>query len=376
MNEQQAKELFDKYVQGSCTPRERELLERYLDSFQGHQAWSESDFDEVAGRVWSGVRSQTALQDAGSGSRFHASGFSGWLKYAAVFAGLALGVLLYLQIQRGTGQETPLAVEADKIMLKTDAETYNELNTGVNGEILNAEGKPIATQQGDVVVYQPGNTSAEPVYHELIVPLGKTFKLVLSDGTSVHLNSGTVFRFPVNFIEGATRAVFLKGEAYFEVAKDKEHPFVVNANDMNVQVLGTHFVVSSYEGSVSHAVLLEGSVSVSSQGQAGKEQAAQVLVPGQKASLDPGGITIENVDVMDYVGWRSGLLIFNNETFSEIIKKIERKYDVVIQNNNPQLGASRFNGKFKDETLVDLLETFKASAGFEFSVAADRVIIK
>ena len=84
---------------------------------------------------------------------------------------------------------------------------------------------------------------------------------------------------------------------------------------------------------------------------------------------------VEEVDVMDYVGWRNGLLIFNNDTFSEIVKKIERKYDVVIQNNNPELGAVRFNGKFKDETLEELLETFKVSAGFEFRVAPDRVII-
>ena len=378
MNEKQAKVLFDKYVQGTCTPRERELLERYLDSFQGHESWGAPEFDGIKQqKVWSDIVTRTAEQEPHGGKLIHWFGKRQLWKYAAVLAGLVFGVFMYTTQHNGGVQQDELAMEADKIMLKTDSETYNELDARVNGEIRNAEGQLIASQQGDVVVYQPGNTSSkEPIYHELIVPLGKTFKLVLSDGTAVHLNSGSAFRFPVHFMEGADRTVSLKGEAYFEVAKDEKHPFIVNADDMDVKVLGTHFVVSSYVGSVSHAVLLEGSVSVTGHSdEGGADEVPKVLVPGQKASLGAAGIAVEEVDVMDYVGWRNGLLIFNNDTFSEIVKKIERKYDVVIQNNNPELGAVRFNGKFKDETLEELLETFKVSAGFEFRVAPDRVII-
>ncbi|WP_257657780.1 FecR family protein [Parapedobacter lycopersici] len=373
MDAKRAKVLFDKYIRGTCSPRERELLERFLDSFQERDTWPDAEFDEPTQRkILAGIHAKMEDRQRRNRSRgIFSHRWAGILKYAAVLAGLAIGLWWWKGVNSHHNQP---ATQLDKIVLKTSADTYNELDMGVNGEIRNAAGEPIASQQGDVVVYQSGNTTGEPVYHELIVPMGKTFKLILSDGTSVHLNSGTVFRFPVNFIADSDRQVFLKGEAYFEVAKDKNRPFIVNANDLDIRVLGTHFVVSSYTGSVSHTVLLEGSVSVTEHGNE-DQQNSRVLVPGQKATLVSGNIAVEEVDVTDYTGWRQGLLIFNNEAFAEIIKKIERKYNVVIQNNDPALGATRFNGKFKDETLADLLETFRASAGFDFRIAEDRVII-
>src|SRR5690606_36367432 len=98
-------------------------------------------------------------------------------------------------------------------------------------------------------------------YNTLKIPFGKKFRLQLSDGTMVHINSGSTLKYPIKFIAGENRQVYLDGEAFFDVAKDKKHPFIVNADNLNVRVLGTHFNVSNYpEDAVTDVVLVEGSV--------------------------------------------------------------------------------------------------------------------
>jgi len=207
------------------------------------------------------------------------------------------------------------------------------------------------------------------------VPRGKTFKVVLSDGTSVHLNAGTNFKFPVNFLPGQERKVILEGEAYFEVAKDTQRPFLVNANDMDVTVLGTSFNVHSYEGTATNTVLVEGSVAVQHREHVKERGKPQIIIPGEKATLSGNVFEINKVDVSAYIGWTEDLLIFNDESFADIVRKIERKYNVDIKNNYPDLAAVKFNGKFKEETITDLMDTFKESAGFDYHIQDNKIII-
>ena len=104
----------------------------------------------------------------------------------------------------------------------------------------------VGNQNGNKIVYDTETTLEKLVYNTIKIPYGKRFELQLSDGTIVHLNSGTTLKYPVKFIASGNRQVFLDGEAFFDVAKDKTHPFVVNADNLNVRVLGTHFNVSNY----------------------------------------------------------------------------------------------------------------------------------
>lgn len=368
----QVKKLLNKYLNNECTPRERELLENYLESFQnGDNEWSELNFDEkIKSRVWSRVAAATIEKERAA---VRMPSFFSVLKYAAAIAGLAIGLAVWINLYNN---EDTLTIDDDKVVLRTGTGTYNEIDVNDVGQITNDAGETIASQEGDLIVYQQTANLKELVYNEIEVPRGKTIRLVLSDGTSVHLNASTVFRFPVNFIEGQDRKVYLNGEAYFEVARDTSHPFVVDANDMDVRVLGTHFNVSAYDGSLTHAVLLEGSVAVQMRDSEGQPVSEQVIVPGQKASFVSGNIEVKEVNVDDYVGWRNDILIFNDEPFADIIQKIERKYNVDIKNNYRDLAPVRFNGKFKDETVIDLLETFKESAGFDYHISENKVIIK
>jgi ferric-dicitrate binding protein FerR (iron transport regulator) len=295
------------------------------------------------------------------------------LKYAAIFIGLIAGA--YVWLSQEPVENPGLIIEDSAVVLSTGDNTTEKLNVNSEQNFSTQGGKVFATQVGNKIVYNANESIKELVYNEIKVPHGKTFQLVLSDGSLVHLNSGTSMKFPVNFLPDQERRVYLDGEAYFEVAKDKKRPFLVEANNIDVQVLGTHFNVSSYKGTEPFAVLVEGSVSVSDKHEGESSRASQVIVPGQKASLTSNGFAVEEVDVNDYLEWRQGRLIFNNESFQEIVYKIERRYNVEINNSYTELDPIKFNGKFGNETIIDLLDTFKESAGFDYYIEDNKVII-
>lgn len=367
-----AKKLFDKYLNGQCTPEEKELLDRYLDSFQDKKKlWSELKFEEnIQQEIWAKITSETKKTSTLPSKK----PFYKVLKYAAVFVGAVLGFFAWQMVTMD--ETTPLVISDDDIILKTGDNVVKTIDRDGVGKITSNNGNAIASQDKETISYKAENTTGTPqelVYNEIMVPKGKTFKLVLSDGTMVHLNSHTELRFPVSFIKGQERKVYLKGEAYFEVAKDPEHPFLVEANDMSVKVLGTHFAVNSYSDSQDFAVLVEGSVAVQNQGML--EKGHTIIEPGQKASVEEDGIDVKDVDVSEYLRWRTGTLMFHNEPFSQIVKKIERKYNVEVINNYESMNPIRFYGRFDEESIIDLLDTFKESAGFEYEISDNKIII-
>lgn len=371
LNKKQAKRLFDKYLKGSCTPEEKQLVEKYLESHQeGPIDWSDIDFKmEVEDQLWEKIQAQTI---ANRPTKVKPLYNRNWMKYAAAFIGVAFAATAYLYY-KGT-EEQPLTISEEVVVLQTDS-GESEIEDGANREITDKSGNVIASLQGGVLKYKKGNSTAELVFNEIDVPLGKTFKLVLSDGTLVHLNAGTNLRFPINFLKEGNREVYLSGEGYFEVAKNAESPFIVRADDMEVKVLGTHFNVSSYEGEVQHTVLVEGSVSVNNHGATNPGQGPMVIRPGQKAIMVAEGLNINEVDVKDYIGWTQDMLVFSDELFPEIIQKIERKYNVEIENNYTELDTARFNGKFGNESILSLMNTFKESANFDYLIEDGKIII-
>ncbi|MFC4219138.1 FecR family protein [Flagellimonas marina] len=371
LNKKQAKSLFKKYLKGQCTPEEEELLESFLQSYQDDSnIWSDLDFNEaIKERVWEKLKNQAVPERKSTVRKIYSGS---WIKYAAVVIGLTVALISYFNYNDIDGEL--LKIDEEMIVLQT-GDGKNNLNENAAGEITNESGKVIASQRKGVLSYKKDSTLKELVYNEIKVPRGKTFKLILSDGTWVHLNAGTSLRFPVNFLPDANREVFLLGEAYFEVARDEQSPFIVQANDMEVEVLGTHFNVSSYEGSNHHTVLVEGSVQVNNKIAKTLNFEPLVIKPGQKASLVPEGLNINEVDVKDYIGWTQDLLIFNDDSFTEIIQKIERRYNVEVENNYSELNDSRFHGKFSEESIIDLMNTFKESANFDYLINDGKIII-
>ena len=264
------------------------------------------------------------------------------LKYAAVFIGV-LGIGFYFMNYHKTIEvpKNQLIIAKDDITIELENGNVKIINSRGDQKIINETGKIIAEQSGNMLNYEKENSAEKLAYNILSIPNGKKFQVVLSDGTEVYLNAGTVLKYPVKFITGLNRQVYLlEGEAYFDVAKDAKHPFIVNADDMNVRVLGTKFNVSTYpEDSSINTVLVEGAVSIFGDDKKYDKATSLEMKPGHKASWNNSrnNIIIEEVNTNDYTGWIDGKLIFKNTQFKNILKKLERHYNVSITNNNTKL---------------------------------------
>lgn len=162
------------------------------------------------------------------------------------------------------------------------------------------------------------------MWTRLIVPAGEHANVRLSDGTMLYANSGTEVELPSVFDAGK-REIKVSGEVYLEVAEDAERPFHVIADGFEVRVLGTSFNVSAYpDDDAASVVLVKGSVAVSAGGQTG------FISPGQKMEITGSGMSVSQVNVEEYVGWKDKVIIINGHPLSEILKKLQRYYGVSI----------------------------------------------
>ena len=211
---------------------------------------------------------------------------------------------------------------------------------------------------------------------KIIVPNGKKLKLKLSDGTFVWLNSRSVLEFSQRFKSDVDfRLVKLSGEAYFDVAKNKDQPFLVRTNDYDVKVIGTKFNVSSYNSDHrSKTTLVEGKVEIYNSDYLDKPLK---INPDEQFVLDKNknSINKKNVDVAIHTGWIEGKLIVDKMKLSEIFIKLERRYDVEIINKAEGLSNDTYNGKFDEENLRDILKTISLTAEFTYDIRNNKVII-
>ena len=205
------------------------------------------------------------------------------------------------------------------------------------------------------VLEQQGGVVGEPVYNKVEIPRGGEYALVLSDGTKVHLNSMSSLRFPVAFTTGK-REVELQGEAYFEVSKTGQ-PFIVNANGMQVEVLGTTFNISAYPDEEYQTTLVNGSVKVSAE-----KGESLILKPSQQATIALGSnsIQVRTVDTSFYTSWVKGKINFKDQRLEDIMKTLSRWYDMNVVYENEKLKNIRFGcnlNRYEEITpFVKLLE--------------------
>ncbi|MEI6276983.1 MAG: FecR domain-containing protein [Prolixibacteraceae bacterium] len=211
-------------------------------------------------------------------------------------------------------------------------------------------------------------------FNTIKVPNGQRSQITLYDGTKVWLNSGTTFRYPVLF-SSKSREVIIEGEAFFDVAKDKEHPFILNAGNLSVEVLGTHFDVCAYpEENELSTTLVEGSVNVLNT-TTGKRV---ILKPGEQVVLNrlTNGLEINAVNTDLYTSWKENLLKFDNATFEEVIKKMERWYDVKIFVASGIDTKDRYTMKIKTESLREMLQLVAKTTKIKYEIKESTVFIK
>lgn len=234
-------------------------------------------------------------------------------------------------------------------------------DTSINGRIK------ILQQQGELV-YTDQATHNSMVYHTLTIPRKGQYKLILPDGTKVWLNAESSIRYPVSFSD-TERKVFVTGETYFEVAKDKTKPFRVVVDDIVIEALGTVFNINAYPNEpFVNATLVEGSILVS------KGKTDNILRPGQQAKLSATDFTITNVETNDVIAWKNNQFKFINEPLDVIMRQIERWYDAeIVYESKP---SDHFNAEVSRGVPVSKLLHFLEMTGrVRFKIEDKKIIV-
>lgn len=303
-----------------------------------------------------------------------------WKRYTAIAASFIVFLTIgWFYQQDNNAQKTSPVLSGNEITLQMANGDIQVISENGESQLKDANGIIVASQNKGKIVYDTETAPENLVYNTIKIPYGKRFELILSDGTNVHLNSGTTLKYPVKFIAGQNRTVYLDGEAFFDVTKDKTHPFVVNADALNVRVLGTHFNVCNYpEDDRTDVVLVEGSVGLHTTKEKFDAAKNTVLEPGYKASFSKSSSLIKTkpVSTQVYTAWIKGELVFRNMSFKNICKKLERHYNISIENQNHKLENERFNASFKNEPIENVLGYFNELHGLKYTITKNTITIK
>ena len=300
-----------------------------------------------------------------------------YLKVAAVIA-MVFGIgYLFQQDSLFDKSQEIAAPSEDTIILELENGSFEVISEGAITEIKNEKGEVIGTQNGNRLTYNVTETNKEElVYNQLKVPFGKRFELELSDGTVAHLNAGSSVKYPINFLKEGQREIFLVGEVFLDVAKDSERSFVVNTSDnLSIQVYGTQFNVSNFpEDETTEVVLVEGSVGM----HVAETEKPLLLEPGFKGSFNRAerNITTKPVITDVYTSWIKGGLVFRQVSLENILKKLERHYNVTITNKNLKYAQKHFNANFGEEPIETVLNYFKNTYDINYTINANQIIIE
>ncbi len=301
-------------------------------------------------------------------------------KYAAIFVVALTSGYFYWSLNFKQGKVAADIVQQQQgIVLVLDNGEKIELSSSDQQELVDKQGNKLGQRSGHQLNYTNNETMDELVYNTLTIPNGQRFDIILSDNSHVYLNAGSSLRYPVTFLPGKKRQVYLQGEAFFEVSKDKDHPFVVTSDNMDVEVLGTKFNVSAYpEEEDINTVLVEGSVKVNATHNNDLDEGPSMLLkPGHMAQWDKKSKSaqIEKVDTDQYTSWMQSKLVIRGIKFREIIKKLERHYGVTIDNKNEALNNRTFTATFDVESMEEVLNTFVSETKFEYKIEGKQITI-
>ena len=295
------------------------------------------------------------------------------IRVAVVFVGI-LGVTYFLNYER-------ILIESKNIILTTSSGEKIILDSKANKRSTNKTSldklEGLVNSETNALVYEKDVALQALIKNTIKVPYGKRFKLKLSDGTIVHLNSGSLFTYPVSFIEGMDREVYVSGEAFFDVYSDSLNSFKVYSTGSSAEVFGTKFNFKNYEeDNFSEIILTEGSLGVKN---TIDKSEVVIIKPGDMAKVDYslGKIELSKVNIVLYTSWVDGRVIFRNENIDNMITKLERIYDVIIINNNIELNKMFINATFltEKETIQDVLDYLVKIYNVDYQIMNNKIII-
>ena len=346
--------LLQKYFDGVLDPEERGQLASWL--------WSDRRNRDLLGRLHGGrsLRERFEIyRDFDTNREFEmlTRRYKGirrrrWvIRWSGVAAVLVVTICAALFLNRGSGvDEGKLVVREGKlqaVLTTADGDVIPIKERMIKPGVLAFQ---IKDSLKELICEQADANEDSVRYHRLDVPRGGEYTLVLADGSSVRLNSESSIRFPESF-SGSMREVEVHGEVYFEVVKDRVRPFIVHANELKIEVLGTRFGVRVYrDETMTSTTLAEGRVRVV----AGKSD--MVLVPGEQAYLEAGQLRKRTVDVDKTLAWVNGLFVFEHDKLSYVANQLTRWYDVQVRFANEKLKDYQFTGTVgRDEGIEGIL---------------------
>ncbi|TDQ11293.1 FecR family protein [Pedobacter metabolipauper] len=365
--------LYEKYLSGECTESEIQQLEAFKDDFSlSDMEWNDlhlGDEREIMNRIHQRLVFSIKDRPVQRLKRYRIS-------IAAALILISLSAVFYLYSNQQTeileqSAAINVAPGSNKAILTLDDGSTIVLDQSNAGVLAQQGTAVIRKESGGKLVY---NASAQhpdqPVkYNSIVIPRGGQYQLVLPDGTLVMLNAESSLRFPVIF-NGNHRQVELKGEAYFEVAKNKAKPFKIKTHGVDIEVLGTHFNVNSYRNEI-NTTLLEGSVKLKS------AKDAVVLKPGQSGVLENGShLVVKVADLESVMAWKNGYFVFHDETVRSIMEKAARWYDVDVEYKG-DVADQEFYGKVsRYENISELLKNLELTGMVNFKVIPTGVLGK
>lgn len=373
--------LYEKCLQGKCTDEEKKKLDEYQDGFSlDNIYWDEDrlgDEQQITGSIYR--RLQKSIRDQQPKKMQ-------WYKLplAAAIALMTVGAGIYLYFNTSpdsTKQHTQIANKivagSNKAILTLSDGKQIVLTDVNNGELAEQGNTRISKTAGGKIIYQPSSapgSGAEDravVYNTVSTPRGGQFQVVLPDGSHVWLNSISSITYPSSF-SGKERVVQLKGEAYFEIAKNPEKPFKVDViGKQQIEVLGTHFNVEAYlEDHEIKTTLLEGSVKLMAQNKQVK------LKPGQIAVNDLNrNLIIKQADIEEVMAWKNGLFVLNDVNLRDVMKKASRWYDVDVEYQGNISNKKLWGTMSRYKDITELLDNIAITSSLRYKIDGRRVIL-
>ena len=272
------------------------------------------------------------------------------MKIAAVFVLLlAVGVIWKFN-------EPKVSLPSSEFISVAVNGKYKVFGNSTNQEFVTDDDKNQLATLENGTLHLLKNTSSNNLI--INVPNGKNLKVLLVDGTEILLNAGTQIAFNSDFVKENSRKINLKGQAFFEVAKDRSNPFYVITDQFTTKVLGTKFNISSYKSErEAYVNLVEGKIEVSGRDVAAKK----ILSPGQKISFTPEEKTlvVQEAKPEQDMDWLNREIAFENNTTEEVLSKIERVYGLQIIRNRVDVENFHFSGTFKIENLDQITHSLE-----------------
>lgn len=342
--------LLLKFIKRECTPEEVAKVSEWINQTpQNKAAFQELQTLWAAMEITDAISTQTADSDSVKKimQTIRVQKKNNIYRRIIIPFSIAAAVVLLLLLLRIPSPETNLTPTDYQTALSTSNQSEDILISMNNGETISLSDTSVVInygENGELIVNDDTLHIApqeKPVLQTIHVPYGKLSKIYLSDGTTVHLNSGSSFVYPSLFNE-KKREVYLEGEAFFEVERNEKKPFVVKTPFKTLEVLGTSFNVSSDEETQSfEAVLVTGKVAVN--GQKGKIE----ITPNQlyRYMAETKQETVQVVDVYPYIAWIDRRMLFKQEPLAKVLRKVEKVYNVKINISDPSLFSHEISGE-------------------------------